>query len=87
MLLQHAFNDCSEGVNIHTRADGGLFNIARLCAKRKVETVLIRELLFADDAALTSHTDADLQHLVNRFSEACTEFGFTISLSKTNIIR
>ena len=39
VLLQHAFNDCSEGVNIHTRADGGLFNIARLRAKSKVETV------------------------------------------------
>ena len=87
VLLRHAFNDCSEGVNIHTRADGGLFNIARLRAKSKVETVLIRELLFADDAALTSHTEAGLQQLVNRFSEACKEFGLTISLSKTNIMR
>lgn len=87
VLLRHAFNDCSEGVYIHTRADGGLFNIARLRAKRKVETVLIRELLFADDAALTSHSEAGLQQLVNRFSEACKEFGLTISLSKTNIMR
>ena len=28
MLLQYAFKDCSEGVYIHTRADGKLFNIA-----------------------------------------------------------
>ena len=87
VLLRHAFDKCTEGVSIHTRADGNLFNIARLRAKSKVETVLIRELLFADDAALTSHTEAGLQQLVNRFSEACTEFGLTISLSKTNIMR
>ena len=56
MLLQYAFKDCSEGVYIHTRADGKLFNIARLRAKTKVTEVLIREMLFADDAALASHT-------------------------------
>jgi hypothetical protein len=87
VLLRHAFEDCSEGVNIHTRADGSLYNINRLLSKSKVETVLIRELLFADDAALTSHTEIGLQLLVNKFSEACKEFGLTISLKKTNIMR
>ena len=87
VLLRYAFENCSEGVNIHTRADGNLYNIARLRAKSKVETVLIRELLFADDAALVSHTEEGLQQLVSRFSEACKEFGLTISLKKTNIMR
>ena len=77
----------SEGVNIHTRVDGSLYNISRLCAKSKVETVLIRELLYADDAALTSHTEIGLQQFVNKFSEACKDFGLTISLKKTNIMR
>ena len=36
MLLQYAFKDCSEGIYTHTRADGKLFNIARLRAKTKV---------------------------------------------------
>ena len=86
MLLQYAFKDCSDGVYIHTRSDGGLFNLARLRAKTKVTEVLIRELLFADDAALTSHTEDGLQRLVTRFSLACKEFGLTISLKKTNIM-
>ena len=86
MLLQHAFNDCSEGVYIHTRADGNLYNIARLRAKTKVAKVLIRELLFADDAALTSHSEGGLQQLVTCFSHACKEFGLTISLKKTNVM-
>nr|KAG5688525.1 hypothetical protein BaRGS_031309 [Batillaria attramentaria] len=86
MLLQYAFDDCTEGIYIRTRADGKLFNIARLRAKTKVREVLIREMLFADDAALTSHTEAGLQELVSRLSNACKEFGLTISLKKTNIL-
>ncbi len=54
MLLHYAFSDCSEGIYIRTRSDGKLFNIARLRAKTKTLKVLIRELLFADDAALAS---------------------------------
>ena len=43
-------------------------------------------MLFADDAALAAHTEADLQQLITLFAEACTEFGLTISLKKTNIM-
>ena len=43
-------------------------------------------MLFADDAALTAHTEEELQRLITRFSEACSEFGLTISLNKTNIM-
>ena len=77
---------CTQGIYIRTRANGKLYNLARLCAKSKVREELIRELLFADDAALTSHREAGLQELVDRLSHACREFGLTISLKKTNIL-
>ena len=48
--------------------------------------VLIRELLFADNAALSSHSEEGLQHLVDKLSHTCKEFGLTISLRKTNIL-
>ena len=48
--------------------------------------VLIRKLLFADDAALASHSEAGLQRLVDKLSHACKDFGLTISLKKTNIL-
>jgi len=51
-----------------------------------VRRVLIRELLFADDAALAAHTGTALQRLITRFAEPCREFGLTISLKKTNIM-
>ena len=56
LLLNHAFKHSMEGIYLHTRSDSKLFNLARLRAKTKVRTV-IRELLFADDAALTTHKE------------------------------
>ena len=49
----------------HTRSTGGLFNLSRLRAKTKTKRVLIRELLYADDAALVAHSEAHLQNCVN----------------------
>ncbi|RJG15198.1 hypothetical protein D4A39_16670, partial [Alcanivorax profundi] len=86
LLLRYAFSESEDGIFLHTRSDGNLFNLARLRARTKVRKVLIREMLFADDAALTAHTEAALQRLITLFAEACTEFGLTISLKKTNIM-
>ena len=86
MLLQYAFVDCTEGVHVRMRSDGKVFNVPRLHAKTKAYVVLIRELLFADNAALTSHSKEGLQHLEDKLSHTCKEFGLTISLRKTNIL-
>ena len=43
-------------------------------------------MLFADDAALVSHTEDGLQQLVSRLAHACKEFGLKISLKKTNVM-
>ena len=86
LLLQYAYGQSEDGIFLHSRSDGGLFNLARLRAKSKVRQVLIREMLFADDAALTANTEEALQRLVTRFDEACHEFGLTISVSKTKIL-
>ena len=70
MMLSHAFKTSTEGVFLHTRADGKLFNLARLRANTKVRHVVIREMLFGDDAALVTHTMEDLQQLIDRLSHA-----------------
>ena len=54
LLLSYAFSQSEDGDYLHTRSDGGLFNLARLRAKTKVCKVLPRELLFADDVALVA---------------------------------
>ena len=86
LLLSYAFNSSSDGIYLHTRSDGKLFNLARLHAKTKVTEVYVREMLLADEAAFTAHSGEALQRLINCFAHACREFGLTISLKKTNVI-
>ena len=43
-------------------------------------------MLFADDAVVATNTRNELQPLIDRFSQACRDFGLTISLKKTNIV-
>ena len=85
-MLKHAVGTATEGVYLRTRSDGRLFNLTRLKAKTKVREAVIRDMLFADDAAVTTHTQQELQSLMDRFSQASKDFGLTISLKKTNVL-
>ena len=86
MLLKHTFDTTTERIYLRTRSDGRLFNLARLRAKTKVREVLIRDMLFADDAAVVAHTQEELQSLMDCSSQACKDFGLTICLKKTNVL-
>ena len=61
---------------LHTRADGKRFSPSRLRAK--VKHTMIRDMLFADDAAVAAHS----QTLMDCFANAWTVFGLPISLKK-----
>eukprot|EP00795_Rhopilema_esculentum_P016040 gene16040-7386_t len=68
------------------RHDGGLINLSRFRAKTKVRESTVRELLFADDAALVAQCEESLQRLLDTFSESCKSFRLRISLKKTLIM-
>ena len=70
MLLNLAFGHSDEGFHRHTRSEGKLLNLARLKGMTEVRTVLIKDILFADDAALTSHTEEAFQQLISKFAYA-----------------
>ena len=82
VMLKHAFGSCTQGFNAHTRSDGRLFNPSRPKAKTKVWETVIRDMIFADDAALVTHSEEQLQSLVDCFSRAC----MTISIKETNVM-
>ena len=86
LFPKHAFDTTTEGIYLHTRSDGRLFNIARSRAMPKVCRVLIRDMLFANDAAVATHTQEELKSLMHCFLQACKDFGLTISLKKTNVL-
>ena len=83
VMLKHAFGPAAEGIFLRTRTDGKFFNLSRLRAKTKVQLKCLRDFLFADDAAVTVHSAEDPRQLMTRFSDACQDFGLTISLKKT----
>ena len=89
-MLHDAFRDSSVGINIRYRTDGKLFHHRRLQAKTKVRMDTVRDLLFADDCALCANSETDMQHNVDKFSEACLKaclnFGLTISTRKTEVM-
>ena len=86
VMLKHAFGPAAEGIYLRTRVEGKLFNLSRLRARTKVHLRCLRDFLLTDDAAVTAHSAEDLQQLVTRFSDACQDFGLTISLKKTQVM-
>ena len=83
VLLKRAFCSLTVGVKLPTRSDGHLFNPARLKTNSKIKQITVRDLLFADDAAVVSNSAQNLQTLLNQFSSACINFVLIISLKKT----
>ena len=68
-MLTDSFGNGDVGINIKYRTDGQLFNLRRLQAKTKVQSVTIRDF-FADDGALNASTVEDMQKSVDKFSSA-----------------
>ena len=86
VLLRYAFGTSTEGIYLATRSDGKLFKLARLKVITKTQLKLLRDFLFADDAAVVAHSAEELKQLMSRFSEACKNFGLTISLKKAQVM-
>ena len=85
-VLQDDTSGLNAGVFLQTRTDGGLLNLARLRAKRKVRDIIVHELLFADDCALVTHSLEDLQEITSHFASAAKDFRLTIGLKKTEVL-
>ena len=77
VVLFHAFGDCPYGIYIRYRTSGKLFNIRRFAARIKTLQALIRDLLYADDCDLISHTEQELQAHMSSISRSCKAFGLT----------
>ena len=85
LMLFIAFENVKEGVEIHSRFDRGLLSTHNVHYKAptKVESTVIRDLLFADDCALAASSHEDLQRLCDSFANAASKFGLKISIDKT----
>ncbi|XP_076029240.1 uncharacterized protein LOC143018068 [Oratosquilla oratoria] len=85
-VLNHVFRDLDLGVYLRFRSEGSVFDLRRLNAKTKTTEKLILETFFADDCALMTHKESDLQLIIDKFAEAARLFGLTISFGKTEVL-
>ena len=85
-VMANAFQECDQGIYINYRTTGKLFDIRRFGATTKTFQTLIRDLLYADDCDLVTHSVSDMQHLMNKINESCKAFGLQISLDKTVVM-
>ena len=86
VMLSSALKDCTAGIPIRYRMDKGLFTKGCFKYKSCTTTALVRDLLYADDAALVAHSEEELQELADRLSQATKKFGLTISTKKTEVL-
>lgn len=82
-MLTDAFGVTVIGIGIKWRFDCSVFNFRRLQVKTKVQSHTINDLLFVDDSALNATSEPNMQHSVDKFFDACDNFGLTISTKKT----
>ena len=82
-LLSRNALDVDNGVHIHYRLDGSVFNLRRLSAHSKTSPTVVCELQYADDAAVISFNLEGLQRTVESSFEAYNRMGLAVSIPKT----
>ena len=69
-MLEDAFRDMGDGIDIQSRQNADLFTVAHFGAKTKTTNILVRELLFADDIAQIVHSAEEIHRIVDAFTNA-----------------
>ena len=75
--------DC---ITVNYRLDGNLFNLRRLKARTRTESVNVFDLQYADDAALVGGTTEGLQRSLDSMAQAYERAGLGINTNKTEVL-
>uniref|UniRef100_A0A183SKB4 Reverse transcriptase domain-containing protein n=1 Tax=Schistocephalus solidus TaxID=70667 RepID=A0A183SKB4_SCHSO len=85
-MLMEAYRDEHPGICIAYSIDGHLLNSWRMQASMHVSTTTVHDLLFADDCALNTVTEEDMQRNMDLFAAGSADFGLTTSTAKTVVM-
>ena len=55
-------------------------------AKTKINRTTVTELQYADDNAILAHSEEDLQHAMDAFSDAYSALGLNLNAKKTQVL-
>nr|VZI47182.1 unnamed protein product [Spirometra erinaceieuropaei] len=85
-MLMDAYRDQRPGIRIAYRTDGHLLNQRRMNFQSRVSTATVNKLLFADDCALNTTSEEEMQRSMDLLSAACDKFGLVINTQKTVVM-
>nr|VZI42707.1 unnamed protein product [Spirometra erinaceieuropaei] len=85
-MLMDAYRDERPGIRIAYRTDGHRLNQRRMHFQSRVSTTTVHELLFADDCALNTTSEEDMQRSMDLFSATFKNFGLVINTQKTVVM-
>ncbi|BHF72107.1 hypothetical protein SprV_0401517000 [Sparganum proliferum] len=85
-MLIDAYRDERPRIRIAYRTDGQLLNQRRMQFQSHVSTTMVHELLFADDCALNTTSEEEMQRIMDLSSAACANFGLVINAQKTVVM-
>ncbi|BHF70894.1 hypothetical protein SprV_0401394700 [Sparganum proliferum] len=86
MLMDAYRDERPPGIRIAYRTDDQLLNQRRMHFQSRVSTTMVHELLFADDCALNTTSEEEMQRSMDLFSAACANFGLVINTQKTVVM-
>ncbi|VDM03518.1 unnamed protein product [Schistocephalus solidus] len=79
-------HDLRPEICIAYRMDGRLLNQRWMQFHSRFSTATIHELLFADNCALNTRTEEEMQRSMDLFTAACDNFGLRINTEKTVVM-
>nr|VZI41690.1 unnamed protein product [Spirometra erinaceieuropaei] len=85
-ILMDAYRDERPGIRIAYRTVGHLLNQRRMHFQSRVSTTNVHELLFADDFALNTTSEEEMQRSMDLFSAACENFVLVINEQKMMVM-
>ena len=83
-VVREALAGYKGGVNVNWREDRPPMGPGK--RKKFTASELIADLRFADDLMNVAQSSDALQDFIDRFSEACTRWGLTVSIKKTQVM-
>ncbi|BHF61704.1 hypothetical protein SprV_0100468000 [Sparganum proliferum] len=86
MMMDAYRDERPPGIRIAYRTDGHLLNQRQMHFQSRVSTTTVHELHFADDCALNTTSEEEMQWSMDLFSAACENFGLVINTQKTVVI-
>ena len=85
-VVDCTFDGCDKAVQIQARPGTNLFNFSKFKSSSRTKSILVRELMFADDRAFVAHSIEDMQEIVTRFATASKAFGLKVNIKKMEMM-